>query len=52
MKRINLALMLGLTFACSHFAGCGSAKPELTKEELASESKRMDKEVAAGESSL
>lgn len=52
MKKFHASLMLGLAFAVSHFAGCESAKPEPTKEEIAAEEKRMDKEIDDGESRL
>jgi hypothetical protein len=52
VKKVNLLLILGLVFTCTHFAGCGSGKPELTKEETAIQLKAMEKEVNDGESKL
>jgi len=52
MKKIHLFFTVGLAFAFSPFAGCGSAKPEPTKEEIAAEAKRLDKEIDDGESRL
>ena len=48
MTKTRLYMMLGLVLACGFFAGCGSAKPEPTAEDL----KRIEKEIVAGESGL
>jgi len=52
MKKIYLFFSVGLAFAFSHFTGCESAKPVPTKEEIAAEAKRLDKEIDDGESRL
>jgi len=52
MRKMHISLVLGLALVLSHFAGCESAKPEPSKEEIAAEAKRMDKVIDDGESRL
>jgi len=52
MRKFHLFFIVGLAFALSPFAGCESAKPVPTKEEIAADAKRLDKEIDDGESRL